>query len=116
MAKKLHVSTTTLRRYESPGLVPDVLRTASNRRYYTMLHVQAFLALRSLVKGFDLPIAYEVMSLLKQGHVEQALWMINVQQYNIQAEKQQVEEIMSLIYQTDFSKYRNDLSNWLFRS
>ncbi len=107
MAKKLNVSTTTLRRYENLGLVPDVPRTSSNRRYYTPLHDQAFLALRSLVQGFDLPIAYEVMSLLKKGHVEQALWMINVQQYNIQVEKQRVEEIMGLIHQTDFSKYRN---------
>ncbi|WP_314591534.1 MerR family DNA-binding transcriptional regulator [Paenibacillus terrigena] len=32
MAKRLHVSTTTLRRYESLDLVPDVPRTASNRR------------------------------------------------------------------------------------
>lgn len=107
MAKKLNVSTTTLRRYENLGLVPGVPRTSSNRRYYTPLHVQAFLALRSLVQGFDLPIAYEVMSLLKEGYVEQALWMINVQQYNIQVEKQRVEEIMRLIHQTDFSKYRN---------
>lgn len=107
MAKRLHVSTTTLRRYESLYLVPDVPRTASNRRYFTPLHVQAFLALRSLIKGFDLPIAYDVMNLLKKGHVEQALWMINLQQYNIQVEKQRVEEIMSLIHQTDFSMYRN---------
>ncbi|AKG34573.1 MerR family DNA-binding transcriptional regulator [Paenibacillus durus] len=107
MAKRLHVSTTTLRRYESLDLVPDVPRTASNRRYYTPLHVQAFLALRSLIKGFDLPIAYAVMNLLKKGHIEQALWMINLQQYNIQVEKQRVEEVMSLIHQTDFSMYRN---------
>jgi len=107
MAKRLHVSTTTLRRYESLSLVPDVPRTASNRRFYTPLHLQAFLALRSLIRGFDLPIAYEVMNLLKKGHVEQAMWRINLQQYNLQIEKQRVEEVMSLIHQTDFSMYRN---------
>ena len=107
MAAKLHVSTTTLRRYENLDLVPDVPRTASNRRYYTTLHAQAFLALRSLIKGFELPIAYEVMSLLKNRHVEQALWMINLEQYNIQVEKQRVEEVMRLIHQTDFSMYKN---------
>ncbi|WP_072329605.1 MULTISPECIES: MerR family DNA-binding transcriptional regulator [unclassified Paenibacillus] len=107
MAKKLRVSTTTLRRYESLDLVPDVPRTASNRRTYTSLHVQAFLALRSLIKGFDVPTAYKVMSLLKKGRVEQALWAINLQQYNIQVEKQRIEEIMGLIHQTDFSMYRN---------
>ncbi|CAH0122162.1 hypothetical protein PAE9249_04704 [Paenibacillus sp. CECT 9249] len=107
MAKRLHVSTTTLRRYEDLDLVPDVPRTASNRRYYTPVHVQAFIALRALRKGFDIPVSYDVMSLLKKGCLEQALWKINLQQYNIQAEKQRVEEVMSLIQQTDFSKYRN---------
>jgi len=107
MAMRLHVSTTTLRRYESLDLVPDVPRTASNRRTYTPLHAQAFLALRSLIEGFELPIAYDVMNLLKKGQVEQALWTINLQQYNIQVEKQRIEEIMSLIHHTDFSTYRN---------
>lgn len=107
MAVKLHISTTTLRRYEDLGLVPDVPRTASNRRYYTPVHVQAFIALRALIKGFDIPVAYEVMSLLKEGRVEQALWIINLHQYNIQAEKQRVEEVMSLIHRADFSRYRN---------
>lgn len=107
IAKRLQVSTTTLRRYEDLDLVPDVPRTASNRRYYTPVHVQAFIALRALIKGFDISVSYDVMSLLKRGRVEQALWIINLQQYNIQAEKQRVQEIMSLIQQSDFSKYRN---------
>lgn len=107
MATRLHVSTTTLRRYEELNLVPDVPRTASNRRYYTPLHVQAFIALRALIKGFEIPVSYDVMSLLKKGHVEQALWKINLHQYNIQVEKQRVEEIMGLIQKTDFTKYRN---------
>jgi DNA-binding transcriptional MerR regulator len=107
IAKRLHISTTTLRRYENLELVPDVPRTASNRRIYTPVHVQAFIALRALLKGFDIPVCYDVMSLLRKGSVEQALWIINLQQYNIQAEKQRVEEIMSLIRQTDFTKYRN---------
>lgn len=107
MAGRLHISTTTLRRYEELDLVPDVPRTASHRRYYTSVHAQAFLALRSLIQGFGVPVAYEVMNFLKQRHIEQALWMVNRQQYSIQAEKQRVEEIMALIHQTDFSMYRN---------
>jgi len=107
ISKRLHVSTTTLRRYETLGLVPDVPRTANNRRCYTPLHVQAFMALRALKKGFDIPVSYDVMGLLKKGRVEEALWKINLQQHNIQVEKQRLEEIMSLIQKTDFSKYRN---------
>ncbi|WP_178022074.1 MerR family DNA-binding transcriptional regulator [uncultured Paenibacillus sp.] len=79
IAKKLHISTTTLRRYEVLDLVPDVPRTASNRRFYSPVHVQAFMALRALIKGFAIPVSYDVMSLLKKGRVEQALWKINLQ-------------------------------------
>lgn len=107
MAGRLQVSTTTLRRYEELELVPDVPRTASNRRCYTPLHAQAFLALRSLISGFGLPVAYDVMSLLKKGQLETALWKINVEQYKLQAEKQRLAEVMRLIHQTDFTMYRN---------
>lgn len=107
IAARLQVSTTTLRRYEDLDLVPDVPRTASNRRCYTSVHVQAFTALRALIKGFDIPVSYDVMRLLKKGHIEQALWLLNLQQYNLQAEKQRVEEVLSLIQHSDFSKYRN---------
>ncbi|WP_029192578.1 MerR family DNA-binding transcriptional regulator [Paenibacillus harenae] len=109
IAKKLSVSTTTLRRYEELDLVPDVPRTASNRRCYTSFHVQAFVALRALIKGYDIPVVYDVMRLLKKGHREQALWVINLQQYNIQTEKQRIEEVIGLIRKTDFSSYRNIL-------
>nr|WP_269847268.1 MerR family DNA-binding transcriptional regulator [Paenibacillus sonchi] len=107
IAMRLQVSTTTLRRYEDLDLVPDVPRTASNRRFYSPVHVQAFIALRTLIQGFGIPVSYDVMSLLKKGHVGQALWKINSHQYNIQMEKQRVEEVMSLIQKTDFSKYKN---------
>jgi DNA-binding transcriptional MerR regulator len=107
LAGRIQISTTTLRRYEDFNLVPDVPRTATNRRYYSQIHVQAFVALRALIKGFDIPVAYEVMSLLKKGQVDQALWIINSQQYNLHIEKQRVEEIMTLIQHTDFSKYKN---------
>ncbi|QYR22261.1 MerR family transcriptional regulator [Paenibacillus sp. sptzw28] len=109
IAKRLSVSTTTLRRYEELDLVPDVPRTASKRRCYTSFHVQAFVALRALIKGYDIPVVYDVMRLLKKGHIEQALWVVNLQQYNIQTEKQRIREVIGLIRKTDFSRYRNIL-------
>lgn len=111
MATRLHVSTTTLRRYEELDLVPDVPRTSSNRRYYTPLHAQAFIALRALIKGFEIPVSYDVMSLLKKGHVEQALWTINLHQYHIQIEKQRVEEIMGLIQKNRFHQVQKRTCN-----
>lgn len=108
IAKQLHVSTTTLRRYEKLNLIPDVPRTASNRRTYTSIHFQAFTAIRALLKAFDIPVAYEVMKCIKQGNIVDSLWLINQQLQKIQMEKQRVESILNMIHQTDFSKYEDN--------
>jgi len=107
IAKTLNVSTTTLRRYEELDLIPAVPRTKSNHRFYTSLHFQAFTTIRALLKGYDIPIVYEVMRLSKNARYEEALWLVNEQQYHIQVEKQRVEEILTMIQNADFTKYKN---------
>lgn len=87
IAGMLQVSTTTLRRYEEQDLVPTVPRTPSNHRYYGEVHAQAFTTIRVLLQRYDIPVAYEVMRRMKQGQTEQALWMMNEQQYQIHLEK-----------------------------
>lgn len=105
IAKKLKVSTTTLRRYENQDLIPDVPRTASNRRCYTSIHVQAFVTIRALLRGFEIPVAYDAMRKIKNQDIEYALWLINQQQHNIQAEKHRVEEVLRMLRNADFSKF-----------
>lgn len=90
IAKQLNVSTTTLRRYEDQGLIPDVPRTASNRRCYTSIHVQAFITIRSLLQGYEIPVVYDVMRKIKGQQMESALWAINQEQHNTQVEKEKV--------------------------
>lgn len=107
IAKTLNVSTTTLRRYEELDLIPAVPRTRSNHRFYTAQHFQAFITIRALLKGYDIPIVYEVMRLSKNARYEEALWLVNEQQYHIQVEKQRVEEILTMIQNADFTKYKN---------
>lgn len=107
IATELAISTTTLRRYEKEGLIPDVPRTASNHRYYTSFHFQAFIAIRALLKGYEIPVVYEVMRKVKRGEINDALWLLNQQLYNTQLEKQRVDEIWIMIQQTDFSEYKN---------
>ncbi len=106
LAGRLQVSTTTLRRYEKLGLIPEIDRTASNRRCYEEVHLQAFATIRALLKGYGIPVVYETMKNVKRGNVEEALWLLNREQYKIQEEKLRVEEIHSLIRNTDFSEYR----------
>ncbi|MEC0555659.1 MerR family transcriptional regulator [Bacillus haynesii] len=107
IANILNVSTTTLRRYEEQGLIPVVPRTKSNHRFYTPIHFQAFTTIRALLKGYDIPIVYEIMRMSKNAKFEEALWLVNEQQYHIQAEKQRVEEILTMIQNADFTKYKN---------
>jgi len=107
IAKTLNVSTTTLRRYEELDLIPAVPRTKSNHRFYTTLHFQAFTTIRALLKGYGIPIVYEVMRMSKNAKFEEALWLVNEQQYHIQVEKQRVEEILTMIQNADFTKYKN---------
>ncbi|OBZ19083.1 MerR family transcriptional regulator [Bacillus sp. FJAT-27264] len=107
MAEILNVSATTLRRYEEQGLIPDVPRTTGNHRAYTPIHLQSFSAIRSLLRGYDIPVVYDVMRRIKIGDITDALWLVNHQLYLTQEEKQRIEEILSMIRNADFSNYRN---------
>lgn len=107
IAKKLNVSTTTLRRYEDQDLVPDVPRTASNRRCYTSIHVQAFITIRALLQGYEIPAVYDVMRKIKAGQIEHALWTINQEQHNTQLEKLRLEEVLRMFRNADLSKYKD---------
>ncbi|WP_068621272.1 MerR family DNA-binding transcriptional regulator [Paenibacillus tuaregi] len=112
IASGLNVSTTTLRRYEDQGLLPDVSRSEGNHRLYTRVHLQAFITIRSLLMGFEIPVVYEVMRRIKEADVSGALWLVNHQLYLIQEEKERVEEILSMVRNADFVQYRNiKLSN-----
>lgn len=108
IAKKLNVSTTTLRRYEDQGLVPEVPRTPSNRRCYTDIHVQAFITIRALLQGYEIPVVYDVMRKIKARQIEDALWSINQEQHNTQTEKHRLEDVLRMFRNADLSKY-NDL-------
>ncbi|MDO3412368.1 MerR family transcriptional regulator [Saccharibacillus sp. CPCC 101409] len=101
-AAKLGVSTTTLRRYEQQGLIPDVSRVGANRRVYAEPHMRAFEALRALLKAYEIPVAYEAMRRIKSGEVEEALWLLNRQQADIQEEKRRLTETLNRLSHADF--------------
>lgn len=107
IAKQLNVSTTTLRRYEDQGLIPDVSRTASNRRCYTSIHVQAFITIRALLQGYEIPVVYDVMRKIKVQQMESALWAINQEQHKTQVEKERLEEVLRMFRDVDLSKYKD---------
>jgi len=105
IAERLLISTTTLRRYEEQGLIPDVPRSASNRRCYSAVHMQAFAAIRALLRAYDIPVAYEIMRKMNKEEIADALWLVNEQQYEIQAEKKRVEEMLRMLRDTNWSLF-----------
>lgn len=106
IARILNISTTTLRRYEEQDLIPEVPRTISNHRIYTSVHFQAFISIRALLKWFDIPMVYEAKRMIKKKRVDKALWLVNEQLFHIQVEKQRVEEILTMIKNSNFTNYK----------
>lgn len=76
MVTKIGVSNTTLKRYENNGLIPPVLYTKGKHRRYEEVHLLAFKTIRSLLKGFDIPVAYQLMKLAKEGKFTESYWSI----------------------------------------
>lgn len=82
------VSNTTLKRYESNGLIPPVLYTKGKHRRYEEVHLLAFKTIRSLLKGFDIPVAYQLMKLAKEGEFTKAYWSIAQAQKDLVKKKE----------------------------
>ncbi|PWV95875.1 DNA-binding transcriptional MerR regulator [Paenibacillus cellulosilyticus] len=97
IAQQLMISTTTLRRYEEQGLIPDVPRSASNHRNYTAVHMQAFATINALLRAYEIPVAYEVMRKVNNEELSDALWLVNQRQYKMQEEKLRVEEMLRML-------------------
>lgn len=54
IARKLNISTSTLRIYEDIGIIPPVKRTDSGYRIFTQIHLDYFMCIRKMVKGYSL--------------------------------------------------------------
>lgn len=110
IAKKLNISTSTLRHYEAWGLVPDVERAANGYRIYTKEHEAYFQCIRVMYAGFGMDLIREVMPRIIRGEKLDALWLINKAQVNLRAEKETVQrtvDMLDLKELIDLPKYRN---------
>ncbi|GMA48043.1 MULTISPECIES: MerR family transcriptional regulator [Tetragenococcus] len=76
MVEYIGVSNTTLKRYENNDLVPSVWYTKGSHRRYGEIHVIAFKTIRSLLQGFDIPVAYQLMRAAKEKNFTEAHWLI----------------------------------------
>lgn len=87
IARKLGISTSTIRAYEKMGLIPPVTRSASGYRTYTEEHVAYFTCIREMLPGFNLTIIAEVMRAVMAEKIDTAYWIINKAQVDLRQEK-----------------------------
>ncbi|OMF33851.1 transcriptional regulator [Paenibacillus sp. FSL H8-0548] len=108
IAKKLNISTSALRHYESWGLVPEIERASNGYRIYTKEHEAYFQCIRALIPGFGMDLVRTIMPLIIKREKLGILWKINKAQVNLHAEKETVLraiEMIDLIENAEFPKY-----------
>ena len=113
IAKKLNISTSALRHYESWGLVPKIERAKNGYRIYTSEHEAYFQCIRALNAGFGMDLVKKVIPLIINGKIHDALWLINKAQVNLYTEKETVQKTVEILDSkdltelTDIKKYRD---------
>lgn len=108
IAKKLNISTSALRHYESWGLVPKIERSANGYRIYTKEHEAYFQCIRAMIPGFGMELVRKIMPLVISGEKLEVLWQINQAQVNLHAEKETVQrtiEMIDLIEKAEIPKF-----------
>ncbi|MFD2700637.1 MerR family transcriptional regulator [Paenibacillus shunpengii] len=97
IAKKLNISTSALRHYESWGLVPKVEREKNGYRIYTVEHEAYFQCIRALLPGFGMELIKELMPLIIRGNKTEALWLVNQAQVKLHTEKETVQKTAEVL-------------------
>lgn len=97
IAKKLNISTSALRHYESWGIVPKVERAANGYRIYTQEHEAYFQCIRALIPGFGMEFVRAVMPRIIKGDKLEALWLINKAQVDLHFEKETVQRTVEML-------------------
>lgn len=93
IARKLKISTTTLRHYEELGIIPPVLRSSNGYRIYTNEHIAYFICIREMMQGFTLSEIAKMLKPVLNNNSDEALWKANKAQAELQKEKFICEQI-----------------------
>lgn len=110
IARKLNISTSTLRIYEDMGIIPPVKRTDSGYRIFAQIHLDYFICIRKMVKGYSLEFTGALLKEHMKGNSDKALWMITKSQADLYTEKMRLERVgLNLIKNLDYKNDKNNL-------
>lgn len=98
IARKLGISTTTLRTYEEMGLVPPVVRSDAGYRIYTEEHVAYFICIREMLPGFGTTATAAILKQVISGKIDGAYWMANKAQADLRQQKNISQNIIKHLY------------------
>ncbi|MDQ0272650.1 MerR family transcriptional regulator [Cytobacillus purgationiresistens] len=97
IAKKLNISTSSLRHYETWGIVPLPERMPNGYRIYTEEHVAYFECIRAMFPGFGVPLTSKVMKFLQNKELDAALWLVNQAQADLHRDKMMAEKTIKIL-------------------
>ncbi|KAF1297399.1 hypothetical protein BAU15_11670 [Enterococcus sp. JM4C] len=97
IARKLNISTSLLRHYETFGLFPTPERTKSGYRIYTEESFTYLKAVRTCTLAYGYKNAKNILDTLRAKHYTQFFWLLNEEQYNLYQQKQIAEKTLALL-------------------
>ncbi|MEG0772025.1 MerR family transcriptional regulator [Clostridium sp.] len=107
IARKLNISTSALRHYESWGIIPKVQRSPNGYRSYTEDHIAYFQCIRAMLPGFGMDLIKEVLIKIQEKDIIAAILLVNKAQHNICSERMATERTIELLesQQLDENKF-----------
>lgn len=105
IARRLGISTTTLRKYEEFGLTPPVNRSAAGYRMYTHEHLAYFACVRDMLPAFATSEIVKIFQPVKAKQIDTALWLANKAQADLHGEKMIAGKIVKNLLLKDESKH-----------
>jgi DNA-binding transcriptional MerR regulator len=102
IARKLNISTSALRHYESWGIIPEVKRSPNGYRIYTEEHVAYFECIRAMLPGFGMDLIKESLIKIQSKDVMAAILIINKAQHNLFSERMITEKTIELLESKEF--------------
>ncbi|MGG4094655.1 MerR family transcriptional regulator [Paenibacillus lautus] len=97
IAKKLGITTSALKHYEQWGIVPPTKRAPNGYRIYTEEHAAYFECIRAMFPGFGVDVTKQVMVKLQESELDEALWIVNEVQANLQQDKILAERTIRIL-------------------
>jgi DNA-binding transcriptional MerR regulator len=111
IAKKLGISTSALRHYESWGIVPKAERKENGYRFYSEEHVAYFECIRAMNSGFGMKLVREIMPLIQKKQITDALWKVSEVQAQLYKDKMKAEQALSILEKDSMDAVVNPTAN-----